>query len=94
MWHVELLCYSCLQRHAHTLIVPVVLLPVKTSSSVVFPLPDGPMIPTMFPGLKYTETPLRISLVTRPPNAFLFTTAAPTSDWSVCLVEVHDCVYK
>ena len=80
-----LVIYSHSESHTHTLIVPVVLLPVKTSSNVVFPLPDGPMIPIMFPGLKYTEIPLRISLVTRPPNAFLFVIAAPSSDWSVWL---------
>ena len=44
----------------HTLTVPVFLRPVSRSRNVVLPHPEGPMIPTISPGLKKTDTPSKI----------------------------------
>lgn len=47
----------------HASICPWRRLPVNKSSNVVFPQPDGPMIATSSPVLKYAETPFRILFV-------------------------------
>ena len=74
---------------SHTLMVPVVLLPVSTSSNVVLPHPDGPMMPTIFPGLKYTETPFKIFFVTRPQNEYFISLVMPASGCRYLTVKLN-----
>ena len=62
---------SLFHIYYQTLMSPDFLLPVSRSRKVVLPHPDGPIIPTIFPGLKYTETPFKMFLIVLPPILIL-----------------------